>query len=91
MRLVFNILGYRNAQRYVVRRAINQALLNLASDQIEPEVKIEETSDVSEILKYTQVLIYPSVMLNNRLICVGRIPKQDEMKHWVLEEISSFP
>jgi hypothetical protein len=87
MRVPIKILGYRKAQRYAVRRAIEQALNTLSLKQIHFDVTIEEITSVQEILKFTQVLIYPSVVLNDKVICSGRIPKQSEMEQWILQEL----
>jgi len=35
--------------------------------------------------KYTAVMILPSLVLNEKLVCVGRIPKKDEVITWLRE------
>lgn len=82
------ILGYRKAQRYAVRRAFEQALQKLGDLSVGTVVTISEIKDVDEILRYTPVLIYPSLMIGGRLVCNGRIPRQQEVHEWLLDEIS---
>lgn len=90
MEINFKILGYRKAQRYAVRRSIEQALSNLPDTHSDLMVNIEEIKDIPEIFKYTQVLIYPSVVINEQLVCVGRIPKQKEVKVLITQEINKI-
>jgi hypothetical protein len=81
------IVGYRKAQRYAVRRAIDQALQNLSTQNIDLDVRIMEITEVNEILKFTPVLIYPSLFVRKKQVCTGRIPKQDEVTQWILNEL----
>lgn len=87
MELDIKILGYRKTQRYAVRRAIEQALQQLSGGNFQTGVKITEISEVHEILKYTQVLVYPGLQVSGELVCVGRIPKQDEVREWITNKI----
>lgn len=64
--------------------------MNIPVAQNNCTVNIEEVKDVAEILKYTQVLIYPSLVLNEKLICVGRIPGQKEMQGLIVQEIENL-
>jgi len=37
--------------------------------------------------KYTAVMILPSLVVNEKKVCVGRFPKKDEVINWLLEAI----
>ena len=37
-------------------------------------IEISEVRDLAEIEKITPVFIYPSLVVNDRLVCVGRFP-----------------
>jgi hypothetical protein len=50
-----------------------------------PDLKIEitEVKELSEIEKYTAVVILPSLVMNEKLVCVGRFPSRDEVLGWL--------
>jgi hypothetical protein len=50
-----------------------------------PDLKIEitEVKELSEIEKYTAVVILPSLVVNEKLVCVGRFPSRDEVLGWL--------
>ena len=37
--------------------------------------------------KYTAVMILPSLVVNEKLVCVGRFPKKDEIVGWLQEAV----
>jgi hypothetical protein len=46
------------------------------------QVEIAEVRELSEIEKITPVVIYPSLVLNDQLVCVGRFPKKEDILVW---------
>lgn len=46
-------------------------------------VEVEEISALSEIERYTPVVILPSLVVDDELVCVGRFPKRDEITAWL--------
>jgi hypothetical protein len=46
------------------------------------QVEIAEVRELSEIEKITPVVIYPSLVLNDRLVCVGRFPSKEDILVW---------
>ena len=65
--------------------------------QIEPqktnpelEIAVAEVKTLSEIHEITQVFILPSLMINEKLVCVGRFPKKEEIIAWLQEAQSHF-
>ena len=82
MRIDVKILGYKTPQRYAVRRAVLAAQAALSQEYPDILVEIAEVRERSEIEKVTPVVIYPSLVVNDRLACVGRFPSKDEILIW---------
>lgn len=79
------ILGNRKSQRYAVRRALVAAQSELLSTDPEIEIDITEIKTVLEISQYTPAVIMPSLIINDQLVCVSRVPKKDEVITWLRE------
>jgi len=81
------ILSIRNPQRYVVKRAVIAAYEKLRRTHPDLEITITAVKEHSEMEKYTAVMILPSLVVNEKKVCVGRFPKKDEVINWLLEAI----
>jgi len=81
------ILSYKSPQRYAVKRTIIAAQNVLYKEYPNLEVNVTEVKELSEIEKVTQVLILPSLVVNEKLVCVGRFPKKDEIVGWLQEAV----
>lgn len=79
------VCSYRSPQRYVMLRTVEAALASIRKIHPDFEVDIYEIRDVQEILKITPVLILPSLVINDRLVCTGRFPKTGEVIQWLLD------
>jgi hypothetical protein len=79
------ILSYKSPQRYAVKRTLLAAQNELRKTHPNFEVAITEIKELAEIEKITQVVILPSLMVNDKLVCVGRFPHKDEVVGWLLE------
>jgi hypothetical protein len=77
------ILSIKTPQRYSVWRAVMAAQGDLLHEHPDLEVEITEVKDSQEIMKYTAVMYYPSLMVNDTLVCVGRFPRKDEVAGWL--------
>ena len=53
-------------------------------------LEIVEVCEVAEILKYTQVFAFASLMIDERLVCIGRCPKKDEVTGWLRAAIAEM-
>jgi hypothetical protein len=82
MRIRVKILGHKTPQRYAVRRAVLAAQTFLSQEFPDLLVEIDEVWESSEIEKVTAVIVYPSLVVNDRLVCVGRFPKKDDILAW---------
>ena len=47
-----------------------------------PEVTVQHVADYTEFLKYG-LMFTPGLVINEQLMCGGRIPSKAEVKDWV--------
>ena len=83
MRICVKILGYKTPQRYAVRRAVLAAHDALRAQFPDCQLDVIEVRQRAEMEKYTPVVIYPSLMVNEKLVCIGRFPRKDEIVAWL--------
>jgi hypothetical protein len=88
MKIGVKILGSKTSQRYAVRRAVLAAQAALGMEYPDLQIEISEVRDLAEIEKITPVFIYPSLVLNGRLVCVGRFPLKNEILVWFQQALS---
>jgi len=81
------ILSYKSPQRYAVKRTLIAAQDELQEQHPDLEIALTEVKEVSEMLAYTDVLILPSLVVNEKMVCVGRFPKKDEIIRWLQDAI----
>ena len=81
--ITVKILSYKRPQRYAVKQTLKAAVLELRKSLPGLELVIEEVQTIAEMEKYTPVVILPSLVVNERLVCVGRFPKKDEVIKWL--------
>jgi len=84
------ILGHTTSQRYGIRRAVVAAQSELLQEHPGLEVEIMEIKDTQEILHYTAVISYPSLVVNEKLVCIGRYPRKDEVSGWLRQAIEKI-
>lgn len=48
------------------------------------EATIEHIEDLDAILRYP-ILVTPALVINERLVCTGRVPPKQEIVRWILE------
>jgi disulfide oxidoreductase YuzD len=89
MKIGVKILGSKTPQRYAVRRAVLAAQSALGMEYPDLLIDISEVRDLVEIEKITPVFIYPSLIVNDRLVCVGRFPRKDEIIVWFQQALES--
>ncbi len=77
------ILGYHPAQRYAIRQTLVSAQRVLRQECPELEVSICEVKDWMHIEQYTPVISAPSLVVNEKLVCVGRFPSKQEVLGWL--------
>jgi hypothetical protein len=77
------ILGYHSAQRYAVRQTVVAAQRIFHSEHPNLKFVITEVKDWEHIEQYTPVLSAPSLVVNEKLVCVGRFPSKQEVYGWL--------
>ena len=88
MRIIpVKILGYKRSQRYSISRALLQAQRSFENRHPESQLEVQEVPTAQEMLQYTPVIAFPSLMIGGRLVCVGRFPSREEILGWLEEEI----
>jgi len=81
------ILSYHSSQRYAVRQTVVAAKRVICNDHPELEIIISELKDWIHIEQYTPVLAAPSLVVNEKLVCVGRVPTRQEVIGWLSSAI----
>lgn len=75
------ILGHKMSMRYPVERSV------IAAGQELPDVTllVEHVKTVEEIQRYTPVFALPSLVINEKLVCVGCFPPKAQVLSWLRE------
>jgi hypothetical protein len=85
--ITVKILCIKSPLRYSVRRAVEAARTSLLSEYPDLTISITEISDMEEIQKYTQVMIAPGLVINEKLVYDLWIPKKEQVVGWLREAI----
>jgi hypothetical protein len=88
MHIIVKILGTKSRQRYAVRRLVSVAETALRSEFPDLDVEIFEVKTESEICKYTNVLIAPGLVFNEKLVYDLWIPSKEQVIGWMREAIA---
>ena len=81
------ILGHHSAQRYAVRQTVVAAQRDLKTEYPDQQIAIAELKDWAHIEQYTYVLSAPSLVVNEKLVCMGRFPSKQEVCNWMRSSI----
>lgn len=87
MHLVIKILGTKSPMRYSVSRLVIMAATVLRAEYPDLEVEIRELKTSEEIFKYTQVLVAPGLVINEKLVYDLWIPSKEQVIGWMREAI----
>ena len=83
--LKIKILSIQYPERYAVRRLVAAAQQELAAAFPGLEVEIVEVNDAGAIGKYATVLVLPTLVIDEKVVCSGRFPGKDEVRRWLRE------
>ncbi len=83
--LEIKILGIRSNERYIVRRLVEAAQQELKSVHPAKQSRISEIHDPTEINKVASVLVQPTLLVNGKIVCSGRVPTREEVVAWLRE------
>jgi len=81
------ILSYKRPQRYAVRQTLQAARNELRKTHPGLELSISDVKTLDEMEQYTLVGILPSLVINEKLVCIGRFPKKEEVIGWLQQAI----
>ncbi len=81
------ILSYKSPQRYAVKRTLMAAMIELHKQYPHTDLEIAEIKEVEAMRRYTEVLILPSLVIGEKLVCVGRFPHKEEVVAWPREAV----
>jgi Thioredoxin domain len=79
------ILGLQYSERYVVRRLVAAAQQEISPKFPDLDLEISEVTDAGEIGRYAFVLVLPTLVINEKVVCSGRFPAKEEVVDWLLE------
>jgi hypothetical protein len=79
------ILSLGDPERYAVRRIVTAVHQELLSRYPQMQMIITEVNDASQIGRYASVLVMPTLVINEKVVCSGRFPTQEELGGWLTE------
>ena len=85
--ILARVLSYHKSQRYAIERSLQLAWNELRPEHPGCSLEIVEVRQVDEILRYTPVIAFASLVIDEKLVCVGRCPSKDEVLAWLREAI----
>jgi small redox-active disulfide protein 2 len=77
MEIVIKVLGSGCENCQKVEAVARQVVSNLGI-----EARVEHITDYADIHKYP-ILATPGLVINEKLVCAGRIPAQAEVTTWI--------
>jgi hypothetical protein len=80
------ILGTKRSQRYLLARTLIQARTVFEKEHPECQLDVQEVATSQEILNYTPVIAFQSLMVGNKIVCVARFPTKAEILGWLEAE-----
>ncbi len=80
--LNIKILGPGCYNCYLVKRITEAALEALTLDNLAIEATLQQVTDQAEMDKYG-LRFTPGLVINEQLVCAGRIPYQEEVTGWL--------
>lgn len=88
--LTVKILSYKTPQRYAVRQTLLAARNELRKTFPDFELSIIDIKNIEEIEKYTSVVIYPTLLINDRHYCTGWFPRKEEVVEWFKQALADM-
>ena len=86
--LTIKILGLGTPERYAVRRMVAAVQHELQSVDPQVQMTVSEVDDAGQIGQYAAVLVLPTLVINEKVVCSGRFPAMEEVAAWLREAIS---
>jgi hypothetical protein len=87
MALSIKVLGPGCANCQRVEQQAVAALEELAEEESTLEATVQHVTDFEDIMKYP-IMFTPGLVINEQLVCAGRIPAVNEVVGWMREAMS---
>lgn len=81
------ILSLGTSERYAVRRMVVAAENELQHQYPDLSIQIREVDDSCKIGKYAAVLVLPTLVINEKVVCSGHFPTKEAVVAWLREAI----
>ncbi len=81
--LTIKVLGPGCANCQKVEQIAKKAAATLSAD-----ARVEKVTDMKEIMRYS-ILATPGLVVNDRVVCAGRIPSEAEVTMWITSALAS--
>jgi hypothetical protein len=88
--VVAKVLSHNKAERFAIDHALRSAWMDLDDETAGLSLQIVYVREMPEILKYTTVIKFSSLVISEKLVCVGRCPKRDEVANWLKAAITEM-
>ena len=75
------VLGTGCAKCMQLEKTVKEAVKELGID-----AKVEEVKDIKKIMQYP-ILTTPGLVIDEKVVCSGKIPSKDEVKKYIREAI----
>jgi len=85
--LSIKVLGPGCVNCYRVEQQVVAALEALAEEDPSLEATIQHVTKYNEIMKYP-ILFTPGLVVNEKLVCAGRIPSEAEVRQWLISAMA---
>lgn len=85
--LNIKVLGPGCAKCYSLERVAAAALEIMLNENPNLEATFEHIEDILEIERYP-VLFTPALVINEKVVCAGRVPKKEEIISWYREALN---
>ena len=80
--MIIKVLGTGCAKCMQLEKITKEAVSELGID-----AKVEEVKDITKILEYP-ILTTPGLVIDEKVVCSGKIPSKDEVKNYIREALS---
>jgi hypothetical protein len=85
--LIIKILSLGAPERYAFRRMVTAVMQEFITNNPQLEMIICEVSDADQIGRYASVLVLPTLVINEKVVCSGRFPGREEVVSWLQEAV----